>query len=416
MGIPHVQWSAYLAQIERALPYSEATSASIAYLKYPKRTVSLSLPVAMDDGTVQVFRGYRTVHSIARGPAKGGLRYKPGLTLEEVEALAAQMTIKCAVMDLPFGGGKGGIDVDPRTLSQGELERLTRRYTSELVDLLGPTQDIPAPDIGTNERIMAWILDTYSENRGTTSSGVVTGKPVSLGGSLGRREAAGRGAAYAAARVLPAYGLDLEGATIAIQGFGTVGRSAALAFSELGARVVAVSDRGGAIYNPAGLDVHALIDHKSHSGSVAGFAHSRAIAHEALLGLEVNVLLPAVDAGTLNEDNQASVRAGFILEGANAAITPAAEVALKRRGVVIIPDIIANAGGVTVSYFEWVQDASNFFWTEEEIRAALEKHMRAAVGAMLQFAYRHQIDLRTAAYVVALNRLNNATTLRGVYP
>ncbi len=405
----------FLAFVERTLEFSGADPVSAAYFRFPKRSVILSLPVDLDSGAVQVFRGFRTVHSIARGPAKGGVRYKPGLSLEEVETLAALMTVKCAVMDLPFGGAKGGVDVDPKQLSRGELERLTRRYTSELLDLIGPDKDVLAPDLGTDEQVMAWILDTYSENRGTTNAGVVTGKPVALGGSLGRKQASGRGAAYAAARVLPAYGQALAGARVAVMGFGNLGRHAALAFHELGAKVVALSDSSTGLHAASGLDVPAVLAHKQKTGALQGFPAEH-LPQEALLGLEAEVLLPAVDSKMLHAGNADQVRARFVLEGANAALSREADDLLKERGVVVIPDVLANAGGVTVSYFEWVQDASNFFWTEAEIRGALEAHMKRAVGSVLGEAYRLGVDLRTAAYVIAMQRINQATHLRGVYP
>lgn len=411
-----LSWQNITQQVDRALPHSEANSASMAFMRYPKRSVTLSMPVVMDDGTVRVFKGYRCVHSIALGPAKGGIRYKAGLSQEEVETLSALMTVKCAVMGLPLGGSKGGIDVNPKELSHKELERLTRRYTSELVDLIGPMQDIPAPDLGTDEQIMAWIMDTYSENHGSTIPGVVTGKPVSLGGSVGRKEGAGRGAAYAAARVLPAYGYDLHRSSVAVQGFGMVGRYAALAFHELGAKVIAVSDSSGGLYQPAGLDIPALIRHKEETGSIQGFEGGRSLPHDDLFKLDVTILLPAVDAGAIHSGNVQKVCAKFVLEGANFAVTLAADEVLRKKGTIVIPDIVSNGGGVTVSYFEWVQDSNQFFWTEGEIRDALEKHMREAVGQILQIAYKQGIDLRTAAYVIALNRLHNATALRGVYP
>lgn len=405
-----LNWQGLMDQMERALPFTQASEQSLAYFKYPKRTVSLSLPVRMDDGSVSVFKGYRTVHSIARGPSTGGIRYKEGLTAFECEVLAAIMTLKCAVMDLPLGGAKGGVNVDPFTLSFGELERLTRRFTSELVDFIGPGEDIVAPEIGTDEQIMAWMLDTYSENRGTTSSGVVTGKPLALGGTFGSKEARGRAAALATQRVLKERAVDGE-VTVAVDGFGNVGREIARRLIDLGAKVVAVSDQLGAIHDPQGIDVEALAEYRDLHGSVVGFANSLSRGH--LLTLDVTVLALSYDWGALGEGIAPGVRAKFILEAANRAVLPEAEGELSG---LIIPDLVAAGGGVTLSYLEWVQDSNSFFWSEDEIRSALERRTERMLDHVMGVQRECRTDLRTAAYALALNRLHDATTLRGVYP
>lgn len=364
----------------------------------------------MDDGGVSVFKAYRTVHSIARGPSTGGMRYKEGLDAHECEVLAAIMTLKCAVMDLPLGGAKGGVDVDPTSLSFGELERLTRRLTSELVDFVGPGEDIMAPDIGTDEQIMAWMLDTYSENRGTTSSGVVTGKPLALGGSFGSKEARGHAAVLVTERVLRERKVDGE-VKVAVDGFGNVGREIARRLARMGAIIVAVSDQQGAIYDPAGLDIEALVEYRDLHGSVVGFAGSLSRGH--LLTLDVTVLALSADWGTIGGGIAPGIRAKFILEASNRAVLPEAEAELSG---LVIPDLVAAGGGVTLSYLEWVQDANSFFWSEDEIRSALERRTVSMLDHVLSAQQEQRTDLRTAAYAMALSRLDHATTLRGVYP
>jgi glutamate dehydrogenase (NAD(P)+) len=409
-------WHAFLAQLEQTVPHTDATTQTLEYLRYPRRMVTVSVPIKMDDGAVKFFTGYRVQHSISRGPGKGGIRYRAGLNLDEVRGLAAYMTIKCAVMNLPFGGAKGGIDVDPKTLSKGELERMTRRYTSELVDVIGPDKDIPAPDTGTDEQIMAWIMDTYSQNRGSTSTGVVTGKPVSMGGSLGRLEASGRGVATAVAGVMKHRNESLERSSVAVQGFGAVGKHSALGLQELGARIVAVSDSHGAIYRHDGFDIPKLMQHKLETGSVIGFENAKRITSESLLTLPVDVLVPAAHEGTIHADNAPRVEASIIAEGANHPITLEADAILNAKGCTIIPDVLANAGGVTVSYYEWVQDFNSFYWTEEEIRSSLENHMNHALEDVFKVMQEKNVDLRTAAHVLAISRINEASMLRGLYP
>jgi glutamate dehydrogenase (NAD(P)+) len=409
-------WQAFLSQLDDTLPYLNASPETLEYLRHPKKIVSMSVPVRMDDGTVRFYTGYRVQHSISRGPAKGGVRYKAGLNLDEVKGLAATMTIKCAVMNLPFGGAKGGVNVDPKTLSRGERERLTRRYTSELVDLIGPDKDIPAPDAGTDEQVMAWMMDTYSQNKGSTSTGVVTGKPVSMGGSLGRLEAPGRGIVYSVFGVAEREGITIGDSSGAVQGFGAVGRYAALGLMERGVHVVAVSDSRACIYNRKGLNIQALIQHKLETGSVAGFPGSKSMDHDSLFTLPVDILVPAVGEGAIHAGNAAKIEAAIIAEGANHAVTRAADRILKSENRVVIPDYLANAGGVTVSYYEWVQDFNNLYWAEHEIQTNLEMHFNRALEDVYTARGALGTDLRTAAFALAVSRINESTTLRGIYP
>ena len=409
-----LNWQGLMEQLRQALPHCEVTDQSLAYFKYPKRTVSVNLPVRMDDGSIRVFRGYRTVHSTSRGPSMGGVRLREGVNAHECEVLAAIMTLKAAVADLPLGGAKGGVDVDPATLSPHELEGVVRRYTSELVELIGHNEDILAPDVGSDAQAMAWMLDTYNENTGTTSNGVVVGKPIPLGGSYGSKDARGRSAALVAARVLEERGESLSRAKVAVYGFGDVGRRAAQTLAAQGALVIAVSDQDGATFASSGLDLDALSAYREERGSVAGFATD--ITPAEVTELDVDVLLLAYDYGTVNAGNAHAVRARYVVEATNRAVLPEAERFLTEAGVQVIPDLIASIGGVVVNYLEWVQDASNFFWTEEEIEAAIDQRVNVAVSDVMGVARTRQTDLRTAAYALALNRLHNATVMRGVYP
>lgn len=414
-----LNWQGLIEQLQQALPYTEVTDQSLAYFKYPKRTVSINLPVRMDDGQVRMFRGYRTVHSTARGPSMGGVRYKAGMTAHECEVLAAIMTLKAAVADLPLGGAKGGVDVDPATLSPHELEGLTRRFTSELVELIGKNEDILAPDVGTDQQVMAWALDAYNENTGETTNGVVVGKPLPLGGSYGSKDARGRSAALVTARVLQDAGVPLQRARVAVFGYGDVARRAAQLLAEQGALVVALSDHAGseqesATYASSGLDLTALEAHHAASGSLGGFATD--ITPQELVELDVDVLVLAYDYGAVNAGNAHAVRARYVVEATNRAVLPEAERFLTGQGVQVIPDVVASIGGIVVNYLEWVQDASNFFWTETEIEAAIDARVNAALDTVLDFARASGTDLRTAAYAVALGRLHNATVMRGVYP
>ena len=414
MRVSGLNWQGLMEQLQQALPHCEVTDQSLAYFKYPRRTVSLNLPVRMDDGSVRMFRAYRSVHSNSRGPAMGGVRLKAGLNAHECEVLAAIMTLKAAVVDLPLGGAKGGVDVDPATLSAHELQGLARRYSSELVKFIGHHEDILAPDVGSDEQVMAWILDAYAENTGEILSGVVVGKPIPLGGSYGSKDARGRSAALITGRVLQEAGRSLNCARVAVYGFGAVGRKAAQTLAEQGALVVAVSDQGGATFASGGLDVAAVTAHRERHGSVQG--HATDLSSEELTELDVDVLMLAYDYGAIHAGNAHAVRADYVVEATNRAVLPEAERFLKDQGVTILPDLVASIGGVVVNYLEWVQDASNFFWTEEEIEEAIDQRVNPALDTVLAFMRTRGVDMRTAAYAIALNRLHDATVMRGVYP
>ena len=414
MRVSGLNWQGLMEQLQQALPHCEVTDQSLAYFKYPRRTVSLNLPVRMDDGSVRMFRAYRSVHSNSRGPAMGGVRLKAGLNAHECEVLAAIMTLKAAVVDLPLGGATGGVDVDPATLSAHELQGLARRYSSELVKFIGHHEDILAPDVGSDEQVMAWILDAYAENTGEILSGVVVGKPIPLGGSYGSKDARGRSAALITGRVLQEAGRSLNCARVAVYGFGAVGRKAAQTLAEQGALVVAVSDQGGATFASGGLDVAAVTAHRERHGSVQG--HATDLSSEELTELDVDVLMLAYDYGAIHAGNAHAVRADYVVEATNRAVLPEAERFLKDQGVTILPDLVASIGGVVVNYLEWVQDASNFFWTEEEIESAIDQRVTPALDAVLAFMRTRGVDMRTAAYAIALNRLHDATVMRGVYP
>ncbi len=385
-------------------------------LKHCKRTIEVSVPVKMDDGSLGVFTGWRVHHNLARGPAKGGIRYAPNLTLEEVKGLAMLMTWKCAVVDIPYGGAKGGVVCNPAELSDGELERLTRRYTSELILVLGPEKDIPAPDMGTDERVMAWIMDTYSMNVGYSVPGVVTGKPVNIGGSRGRREAPGRSVAICVEEAASRLGIRLEGAKVVVQGFGKVGSVVALLLHAFGCKIVAVSDVKGGVYNPNGLNPVQLTAHKRQHRTVATYAHGDFVSNEELLELPCDILIPAAVEGVINERNADKIRARLIVEAANSPITLEADQILRDKGVFVVPDILANAGGVVVSYFEWVQDIQQFFWTEQEVNERLRQVIRRAFGEVWGIMQDRGTDMRTAAYILAVSRVAEAIRMRGIYP
>lgn len=409
-------WGIYLQQVDRVTPYLGSLARWVETLKRPKRTLIVDVPILLDDGTTAHFEGYRVQHNTSRGPGKGGVRFHQDVTLSEVMALSAWMSIKNAAVNVPYGGAKGGIRVDPRQLSHGELERVTRRYTSEIGIIIGPTKDIPAPDVNTNEQIMAWMMDTYSMNEGATATGVVTGKPVDLGGSLGRREATGRGVFTVGAEAAQRISMDIGTAQVAVQGFGNVGGVAGKLFAEAGALVVAVQDHGGTIYREAGLDVPALMAHVAQTGSVAGFAGAEALANGAFWDVPCDILIPAALEQQITRDNAGRIQARMVIEGANGPTTPEADDILHDRGVLVLPDVIANAGGVTVSYFEWVQDFSSFFWSEDEINKRLVDIMKGAFAAVWQVAEEHQVSLRTATFIVACKRILHARDLRGLYP
>ena len=384
-------------------------------LTQPKRQIVVSCPVQMDNGEIEVFTGYRVQYNVTLGPAKGGLRYHPDVTLDEVTALAAWMTWKCAIAQLPFGGAKGGVVCDPTRMSKRELEALTRRYVAEIVDAIGPEKDVPAPDVNTNEQVMAWFMDTYSMHVGHTETAVVTGKPVEMGGSLGRREATGRGVMFVTREAMRHLGLELTGARIAVQGFGNVGSVSADLLSKAGAKIVAVADWKGGVYNERGLDIAALLRHAAERKTVHGFDGGEPLTNEGLFELDVDVLIPAALENQITEDNAPSIRAKVLVEGANGPTTPAAHQMLHERGVFVVPDILANAGGVTTSYFEWVQNRHGYYWELDDVNARLEKKMVEAFQAVLNTSLKYKVDMRTAAYIVAIARVGTVTKLRGMY-
>ncbi len=384
-------------------------------LTHPKRQIVVSCPIQMDNGEIEVFTGYRVQYNITLGPAKGGIRYHPDVSLDEVTALAAWMTWKCAVAHIPFGGGKGGIVCDPTRMSRRELEALTRRYIAEIIDAIGPEKDVPAPDVNTNDQVMAWIMDTYSMHVGHTETAVVTGKPVELGGSLGRREATGRGVMIVTREAAAHLGIDIKGARVAIQGFGNVGSVSAELLAAIGARIVAVTDWKGGVFNEHGLDVAALIEHARQHKTVAGFADATALTNDELWELDADVLIPAALENQITMDNAQKIRAKIVTEGANGPTTPEAHDHLHQRGIFVIPDILANSGGVTTSYFEWVQDRYGYFWDLNDVNSRLERKMCEAFDDVLQTSLKYNVDLRTAAYIVAIARVGTVTKMRGMY-
>jgi glutamate dehydrogenase (NAD(P)+) len=386
-------------------------------LRNAKRQLIVAVPVKMDGGEVRVFEGYRVQHNIARGPAKGGIRFHPGVTLDEVKALASWMTWKCATVGIPYGGGKGGVVCDPRSMSCGELERLTRRFAFEIAPIVGPDRDIPAPDVYTDEQTMAWIMDTISMVRGHTELAVVTGKPLSLGGSQGRHEATARGCLYVVREAARVRGLRLRDARVAIHGFGNAGANfARLVSSEDGARVVAVADSRAGAYNENGIDVQAALRHKAERGTIEGLANAARVRPEEVLEVDCDVLLPAALENSITLENVGRVRAPLIAELANGPVTPGADRVLFERGSLLLPDILANAGGVTVSYYEWVQNQYSYFWTEDRVRETLEQTMRTAFAGVYAEAERHRTDMRTGAYILAVGRVAEATRVRGIFP
>ncbi len=387
-----------------------------AVLREPRRSLEVTFPVHLDDGTVKVFHGYRVQHNVGRGPAKGGIRYHQDVTLDEVKALAMWMTWKCAVVDLPYGGGKGGVVVDPRQYSQKEIEALTRRFTTEISVLIGPERDIPAPDVNTNAQVMAWMMDTYSMHAGHTVPGVVTGKPISLGGSRGRADATGRGVVFSIENACRHLGIDLKGATVAVQGFGNVGEAAARFVHEAGAKIVAVTDVGGGVRNEAGLDPAVLKKRLREHGTVAGLKGTTPIDNAELLELEVDILIPAALENQITGRNAERIKARILAEGANGPTTPDADVILDRNGVFVIPDVLCNAGGVTVSYFEWVQGLSRDRWSESVVGNKLREIMDQSFGEVVGMADSERVDMRTAAYLLAVKRVADATDVRGLYP
>ena len=409
-------WGNYLKQVDRVTPYLGHLSRWVETLKRPKRMLIVDVPIELDNGTIAHFEGYRVQHNLSRGPGKGGVRFHQDVTLSEVMALSAWMSVKTAAVNVPYGGAKGGIRVNPKMLSRSELERVTRRYTSEIGLIIGPTKDIPAPDVNTNEQVMAWMMDTYAMNTGETATGVVTGKPVDLGGSLGRREATGRGVFTVGLEAAHHIGLQIEGARIAVQGFGNVGGTAAKLFCEVGARLVAVQDHTGTIVHEGGLDAVALLAHVQETGGVLGFPGAEKLADDDFWAVPCEILIPAALESQITADNAHKIHAKLVIEGANGPTTPEADDILHDNGVLVLPDVIANAGGVTVSYFEWVQDFSSFFWTEDEINARLVRIMKEAFAGVWNMAQLHKVSLRTATFIVACTRMLHAREMRGLYP
>jgi glutamate dehydrogenase/leucine dehydrogenase len=385
-------------------------------VKYPERILEVNLPVRMDTGEIKRFVGYRVQHNTARGPAKGGIRYHPGVTLDEVKALATWMTWKCAVVNIPFGGGKGGVTCNPKEMSQAEIEHLTRRYASAILPLIGPERDIPAPDVYTNSQIMAWVMDTYSMTKGFPIPGVVTGKPIALGGSLGRNEATGRGVFYTVQSAADHLRFPIKGSKVVVQGFGNAGSIAAQLLDGAGALVIAANDSRGCVYNSKGLDITKLIAHKEATGSVVGFPGSESISPKELLAMECDILIPAALENAIDEHNAGSVKAKIVGEAANGPTTPAGDAILEKKGVFLIPDILCNAGGVTVSYFEWVQDESHLFWEAQDVYNRLEKVMKTSFVEVLKIHLDRHVSMRKAANMLGIGRVAEATKLRGLYP
>ena len=408
-------FEAMMSRFDRAAQLLDLDPGIYQVLRHPEKQITVSVPVMMDSGEVRVFTGHRVLYNTSRGPAKGGIRFDLNVTLDEVTALAAWMTWKCAVVNLPFGGAKGGVVCDPLQLSVGELERLTRRYTAGIISVLGPDSDVPAPDVNTNERVMAWIMDTYSMHARHTVTSVVTGKPVEMGGSLGRREATGRGCMIVTRQALEHLGMQVEGASVAVQGFGNVGSVAAQLLARAGAKVVAISDRTGGVHNPAGVDVEAAVEWVRAHKTLEGFPGGDSVTNDELLELEVDVLVPAALENVITSKNAGRVRAKVICEGANGPTTAAADAILEGNGVFVIPDILANAGGVTVSYFEWVQDRGGYFWSEDTVNERLGDIMTRSFQDVLALSKQHRVNMRTAAYMLSITRVAAVHKLRGIY-
>jgi glutamate dehydrogenase (NAD(P)+) len=408
-------FEAMMSRFDRAAQLLDLEPGLYKVLRHPEKQIIVSVPVTMDNGDVEVYTGYRVLYNTSRGPAKGGIRFDLNVTLEEVKALAAWMTWKCAVVNLPFGGAKGGVVCDPLRMSVGELERLTRRYTAGIIATLGPDSDVPAPDVNTNERVMAWIMDTYSMHVRHTVTAVVTGKPVEMGGSLGRREATGRGCMIVTKEALGHLGMPVNGATVAVQGFGNVGSVAAQLLAREGCKIIAISDRHGAFYNRKGIDTAAAAAHLRQHRSLEGFSGGDPISNDDLLTVDVDVLVPAALENVITSRNAGKIRAKIICEGANGPTTAGADSVLDEKGVFVIPDILANAGGVTVSYFEWVQDRGGYFWSEDVVNQRLTDIMVKSFHEVLQLSRQHKVNMRTAAYMVSINRVATVHRLRGIY-
>ncbi|HXV91168.1 MAG TPA: Glu/Leu/Phe/Val dehydrogenase [Gemmatimonadales bacterium] len=408
-------FEAMMERFDEAARLLELDRGLYKVLRNPEKQIIVSIPITRDSGEIEVYTGYRVLYNTSRGPAKGGIRFDLSVTLEEVKALAAWMTWKCAVVNIPFGGAKGGVVCDPANMSMVELERLTRRYTSGIIETLGPDSDVPAPDVNTNERVMAWIMDTYSMHKRHTVTAVVTGKPVAMGGSLGRREATGRGCLFVTRQALARLGLTMSGARVAVQGFGNVGSIAAELMAQEGAKIIAVSDKTGGLYDVRGLDIPAVIAYAREHRQLAGYPKAEAIGNDALLTIDCDVLVPAALENVITSKNAPRIKAKVICEGANGPTTAAADEILEQKGIFVIPDILANAGGVTVSYFEWVQDRGGYFWDEETVNRRLESIMTRAFNDVTTLADRHKVNARIAAYMVGIDRVATMHKLRGLY-
>ncbi|HEY6968191.1 MAG TPA: Glu/Leu/Phe/Val dehydrogenase [Candidatus Angelobacter sp.] len=408
-------WEAQTARFNFAAQKLNLDEGLWKILQSPSREIIVHIPVSMDDGRLEVFTGFRVQHSIARGPAKGGVRYSPDVTLDEVRALASWMTWKCAVVNIPFGGAKGGIIVDPKKLSTAELEKLTRRYTAELIEFLGPEKDVPAPDVNTNEQTMAWMMDTYSMHLRQTVTAVVTGKPINIGGSRGRREATGRGVMIVCDEALKKLGMNRETTRVIIQGFGNVGSNAAKLMADEGYKIIGIAERDGGLYNAQGIDIDKLLEHRDRNRTIVGFSGAEPAESSRLLITDCEILIPAAVENVITSQNAYDVKARIVCEGANGPTTAAADEILAEKKVFIIPDILANAGGVTASYFEWVQDRQGFFWKEEVVNEQLEFILRSSFEEVVQFSETHQVNNRIAAYMLAIQRVAHTITVRGIY-
>lgn len=409
-------WGMYLEQVDRVTPYLGNLSRWAETLKRPKKILIVDVPIELDNGEIAHFEGYRVQHNLSRGPGKGGIRYHQDVTLSEVMALSGWMSVKNAAMNLPFGGAKGGIRVNPKHLSSSEIERMTRRFTSEINNIIGPTRDIPAPDVNTNEQTMAWMMDTYSLNQGQTSTGVVTGKPISIGGSVGRNEATGRGLFTAGIEAAKKIDLEISGAKIIVQGFGNVGRTAAKLFDGAGSKIIAVMDHTGAIYNANGINISTLSAYVDKEGGVQGFSGAEILLGSEFWGLKCDIAIPAALEGQITKNNADSIKAKLIIEGANGPTTPEADDILLSKNILVVPDVLANAGGVTVSYFEWVQDFNSYFWDEEDINQRLEKLMKTAFESIWDVSIQNKTSMRTAAFIIGCSRILQSRQLRGLYP
>jgi len=408
-------WEAQAERFDFAARKLELETGIWKVLRQPAREIIVHFPVLMDDGSIEVFTGYRVQHSMARGPAKGGIRYSPDVSLDEVRALASWMTWKCAVVNIPFGGAKGGVICDPKKMSQGELERMTRRYTSELIEFIGPEKDVPAPDMNTNEQTMAWMMDTYSMHMRQTVTSVVTGKPINIGGSRGRTAATGRGISIVCDEALKHLGMKPSETTVIVQGFGNVGSNTARLLAQKGYKVVGIAEWDGGLYNAAGIDIEALLLHRSKTGSVRGFSGAEEANSAELLIHACDILIPAATENVITSRNAAAIRAKILVEGANGPTTPKADAILEQNGVFIVPDILANAGGVTTSYFEWVQDRMGYFWTEAEVNERLDRIMKESFIEVIRYAQSHGVNNRIAAYMLAIDRVAYTTKQRGFY-